>query len=151
MPAPSRRTLHPLLLERVYWRNRLQQLNLAQPSVLLIPRPELSTNAVEVDEFRLRTSDYPAVVQQRIAGSSGHLSNRAAAELLTQLMHPGLSTVVLAHLSEKCNSEAEARAEVWPALMAEGFEGELHVATQDQPVGPFALLRLSREGVLPLF
>ncbi len=103
------------------------------------------------DEYRLRTSDYPAVVQQRIAGSSGHLSNRAAADLLTQLMHPGLATVVLAHLSEKCNSEAEARAEVWPALLAEGFEGELHVATQDQPVGPFALLRLSREGVLPLF
>jgi hypothetical protein len=57
MPVPSRRTLHPLLLERVYWRNRLQQLNLAQPSVLLIPRPELSTNSVEVDEFRLRTHD----------------------------------------------------------------------------------------------
>ncbi|SRR5258706_214281 len=57
MPGPSRRALHPLLLERVYWRNRLQQLNLAQPSVLLIPRPELSTLSVEVDEFRLRTHD----------------------------------------------------------------------------------------------
>jgi hypothetical protein len=32
-------------------------MNLAQPSVLLIPRPELSTNSVEVDEFRLRTHD----------------------------------------------------------------------------------------------
>lgn len=49
--------MHPLLLERGYWRNRLQELNLAQPSVLLIPRPELSTSAVEVDEFRLRTHD----------------------------------------------------------------------------------------------
>jgi hypothetical protein len=35
----------------------LQQLNLAQPSVLLIPRPELSTLSVEVDEFRVRTHD----------------------------------------------------------------------------------------------
>jgi len=103
------------------------------------------------DEIRLRTSDYPPVVQQRIAGSSGHLSNRAAAELLTQLVHPGLSTVVLAHLSERCNSAEEARAEVWPALQAEGFAGELHVALQDQPVGPLSLLRLSPEGVLPLF
>ena len=30
---------------------------MAQPSVLLIPRPELSTATVEVDEFRLRTHD----------------------------------------------------------------------------------------------
>ena len=57
MLGPTRRSLHPLLLERGYWRNRLQQLNLAQPSVLLIPRPELSTLSVEVDEFRLRTHD----------------------------------------------------------------------------------------------
>jgi hypothetical protein len=57
MPGWSRRSLHPLLLERGYWRNRLHQLNLAQPSVLLIPRPELSTDSVEVDEFRLRTHD----------------------------------------------------------------------------------------------
>ena len=49
--------MHPLLLERGYWRNRLQELNLAQPSVLLIPRPELSTISVEVDEFRVRTHD----------------------------------------------------------------------------------------------
>jgi hypothetical protein len=57
MPGSSRRSLHPLLLERQYWRNRLQKLNLDQPSVLLIPRPELSNPAVEVDEFRLRTHD----------------------------------------------------------------------------------------------
>ena len=57
MPAPSRRSLHPLLLDRAYWRNRLQKINLGQPSVLLIPRPELSTQSVEVDEFHLRTHD----------------------------------------------------------------------------------------------
>ncbi|MBK7878851.1 MAG: hypothetical protein IPJ77_24595 [Planctomycetes bacterium] len=46
-----------MLLEQSYWRNRLQVLRLARPSVLLIPRPELTTNAVEVDEFRIRTHD----------------------------------------------------------------------------------------------
>ena len=39
---------------------------------------------------QLRTSGYPPVVQRRIAGSGGHLSNRAAAELLAELHHPGL-------------------------------------------------------------
>jgi len=57
MPAPSRRSLHPLLLDRAYWLNRLQQMNLGHPSVLLIPRPELSTTSMEVDEFHLRTHD----------------------------------------------------------------------------------------------
>lgn len=49
--------LHPLLLERSYWRNRLQELRLARQSVLLIPRPDLCTARVEVDEFRLRAHD----------------------------------------------------------------------------------------------
>jgi hypothetical protein len=57
MPGSQRRALHPLLLERGYWRNRLQVLSLARPSVLLIPRPELSSTVVEVDEFRIRTHD----------------------------------------------------------------------------------------------
>lgn len=57
MPRASRRALHPLLLERGYWRNRLQELRLTRPSVLLIPRPELSTPAIEVDEFRIRAHD----------------------------------------------------------------------------------------------
>jgi len=57
MPETKRRGLHPLLLERSYWRNRLQVLKLARPSVLLIPRPELSSPVVEVDEFRIRAHD----------------------------------------------------------------------------------------------
>jgi phosphoribosyl 1,2-cyclic phosphodiesterase len=88
------------------------------------------------DEVHLRTSGYPPVVQRRIAGSGGHLSNRAAAELLAELHHPGLSIVVLAHLSERCNTAAEARAAVAPALRRVGFDGVLHVADQDEPLPP---------------
>lgn len=57
MAGPRARSLHPLLFERSYWRNRLQVLRLARPSLLLIPRPELSTGTLEVDEFRIRTHD----------------------------------------------------------------------------------------------
>jgi len=97
------------------------------------------------DEVQLRTSDYPPVVQRRIAGSSGHLSNRAAAELLTDLHHPGLLAVVLAHLSEHCNTAAEARATVGPALRRAGFRGALHVADQDKPLAP--ILVVQRGGI----
>jgi phosphoribosyl 1,2-cyclic phosphodiesterase len=94
------------------------------------------------DEVQLRTSGYPPVVQRRIAGSGGHLSNRAAAELLTELHHPGLSIVVLAHLSERCNTAAEARATVAPALRRVGFDGVLHVADQDEPLPPILVAQL---------
>lgn len=93
------------------------------------------------DEVQLRTSDYPPVVQRRISGSSGHLSNRAAAELLSDLHHPGLLAVVLAHLSQQCNTAAEARAAVAPALRRAGFRGALHVADQDAPLAPILVVR----------
>jgi phosphoribosyl 1,2-cyclic phosphodiesterase len=94
------------------------------------------------DEVQLRTSGYPPVVQRRIAGSGGHLSNRAAAELLSEVHHPGLSIVVLAHLSERCNTAAEARATVAPALRRVGFSGALHVADQDEPLPPILVARM---------
>lgn len=91
------------------------------------------------DEVMLRTSEYPASVQQRIAGSGGHLSNRASAQLLEDLFHPGLTTVVLAHLSQRCNTPAAARAAVEPVLRRCGFRGDLAVALQDQPLPPIEL------------
>jgi phosphoribosyl 1,2-cyclic phosphodiesterase len=94
------------------------------------------------DEVQLRTSGYPPVVQRRIAGSGGHLSNRAAAELLAELHHPGLSIVVLAHLSERCNTAADARATVAPALRRVGFDGVLHVADQDEPLPPILVAQI---------
>lgn len=91
------------------------------------------------DEVLLRTSEYPAAVRQRISGAGGHLSNRACAELLGELVHPGLAHVVLAHLSERCNTEADARATVGPALVAAEFGGVLHVAAQHVVLGPLDL------------
>jgi phosphoribosyl 1,2-cyclic phosphodiesterase len=86
------------------------------------------------DEVMLRTSEYPAAVQHRIAGSGGHLSNRASAELLTELWHPGLGTIVLAHLSQRCNSPELARETVEPALRRRGFTGQFAVALQHVPL-----------------
>jgi phosphoribosyl 1,2-cyclic phosphodiesterase len=93
------------------------------------------------DEVLLRTSDYPASVRDRIAGSGGHLSNRAAAELLVEVAHAGLASVVLAHLSQRCNTEAAARGTVEPALRHAGFLGDVHVARQDEPLPPIGLER----------
>jgi phosphoribosyl 1,2-cyclic phosphodiesterase len=86
------------------------------------------------DETLLRTSGYPISVQQRIAGPGGHLSNHDAARLLDELWHEDLSTVVLAHLSQRCNSHDAARSAIHDALHARGFRGELVLALQDGPM-----------------
>jgi phosphoribosyl 1,2-cyclic phosphodiesterase len=91
------------------------------------------------DEVMLRTGRYPPSVQQRIAGSRGHLSNRAAADLLSEVYHARLGVVVLAHLSQECNSPRRAREIVEPALRARGFRGTLWVAEQDRPLAAISV------------
>jgi len=91
------------------------------------------------DDVMLRISEYPPVVQGRIAGSAGHLSNRHAAELLAELAHAALDAVVLAHLSQRCNTAALARETIAPTLAAANPRTVLHVALQEEPLAPIAL------------
>lgn len=101
------------------------------------------------DEVMLRESPYPWSVKQRIGGSRGHLSNRAAAELAAELHHSEMGGVLLAHLSEECNEPELARETVEETLRAEGFGGPIHVAAQDEPTPAFdveELVRRSRSG-----
>lgn len=55
------------------------------------------------DENMLLNGPYPWHLKQRIKSRHGHLSNVESAELLSELMHPGLEGVFLAHLSEVNN------------------------------------------------
>jgi phosphoribosyl 1,2-cyclic phosphodiesterase len=100
------------------------------------------------DEVLLRASGYPAVVQERIAGAGGHLSNTACGMLLAELHHDGLATVVLAHLSQRCNTPEVAARTVDAALQPVGFRGELHVAPQDEPLGPIRLRTPAQRALL---
>lgn len=68
------------------------------------------------DEDRLRGSDYPPSLIDRVAGHYGHLSNTAAAELLRRVAHPRLQHVVAAHLSQQNNEPALARGALAGAL-----------------------------------
>ncbi|UCG86850.1 MAG: MBL fold metallo-hydrolase [Gemmatimonadota bacterium] len=97
------------------------------------------------DEGMLRQGPYPIHVRQRIAGPGGHLSNRAAANLLRQLVHPELGTVVLLHLSDRCNRPQLAAREIRAVLQASGFGGRLHIAPQDEPLQPIDLLQQDQQ------
>lgn len=85
------------------------------------------------DEVLLQQSPYPRSVKARIASSHGHLSNHAAARFATELLHPRLAGVVLAHLSVRCNRPDLARSVVGDALTRAGYEGYLDVAAQEHP------------------
>ncbi len=85
------------------------------------------------DEVMLRASDYPASVRARIAGRAGHLSNAEAARLIADAAHRGLSLVILAHLSERCNRAELALETTRAALRGTGFAGTVLVAGQDDP------------------
>jgi phosphoribosyl 1,2-cyclic phosphodiesterase len=89
------------------------------------------------DEGMLRVGPYPPSVRARIASRTGHLSNRAAAELARDVVHRDLAHVVLAHLSEKCNDHGLAHRSVASALRRTRFRGALSVAMQHHVVGPF--------------
>jgi phosphoribosyl 1,2-cyclic phosphodiesterase len=60
------------------------------------------------DERMLDEGPYPLELKRRIRGPEGHLSNDQAEGLLKTLCHRGLSTVVLAHLSETNNRPEKA-------------------------------------------
>ena len=51
-------------------------------------------------------------VKRRVGGSRGHLSNAEAAQMLRAMAGPELHTLVLAHLSEKNNTEELASSQV---------------------------------------
>ncbi|MBO4837747.1 MAG: MBL fold metallo-hydrolase [Lachnospiraceae bacterium] len=48
----------------------------------------------------LESGPYPYPLKKRIDGPEGHLSNEDAGRLLAQLVHPGLTQVLLGHLSK---------------------------------------------------
>jgi len=96
------------------------------------------------DPGLLHQGPYPSSVKSRIASSHGHLSNLAAARLATELLHPRLAGIVLAHLSLECNRPELARSVVGSALRRAGYRGCLAVASQEQPTELFDLTDLRR-------
>ncbi len=102
------------------------------------------------DDEMLRTGPYPVVVQERIAGSHGHLSNRAAADLARRVAHRGLRHLVLAHLSQNNNTPEVARATVECAVHTTAIRGSLTVARPDA-VTSVAIERARRVQQLSLF
>ena len=83
------------------------------------------------DRAMLAGSSYPASLKARIGGRLGHLANDSAAQILAACLHGGLRHLVAAHLSERNNTPALARAAL--AQACGGAPDDIVVA--DQPRG----------------
>jgi phosphoribosyl 1,2-cyclic phosphodiesterase len=80
----------------------------------------------------VHASPRPAVYKQRVLSKSGHLSNEACANLLTQIAHADLKHVHLAHLSSQCNTPETALGVIRGILDQHGISLEMCVAPQDR-------------------
>jgi phosphoribosyl 1,2-cyclic phosphodiesterase len=83
----------------------------------------------------LRNGPYPLVLQERVAGRRGHLSNAQAGHFAARVAHRDLRVLVLAHLSQENNSPEVARAALARALKPTRFRGTMIAAKQDVPCG----------------
>ncbi len=93
----------------------------------------------------LKVGPYPWHIKQRVMSRTGHLSNDTVSEYLADPeSFDGVARfVVLAHLSENNNHPDVARISAVEALgrrpAESAFRGELLVASQRVPLGPFTL------------
>jgi phosphoribosyl 1,2-cyclic phosphodiesterase len=71
------------------------------------------------DEKMLQDGPYPYSLKRRVAGNWGHLSNRQAAILLSQLEHQRLQHLVVSHVSETNNTSELACQAVNAVLQRE--------------------------------
>ena len=79
----------------------------------------------------VHSSPRPAVYKQRVLSRQGHLSNSESAEVLSNVYHPGLKHVFLAHLSSECNTPELALKTVKEELLKENKELSLSISWQD--------------------
>ena len=93
------------------------------------------------DVRMLEVGKYPYFLKRRILGERGHLSNELAGRLLARLMHDGLKTVVLGHLSQENNL---------PELAYETVRIEVNMADNEFKAADFPMFIAPRNSVSPL-
>jgi phosphoribosyl 1,2-cyclic phosphodiesterase len=84
------------------------------------------------EEEMVHACSRPMLYKQRVLSRQGHLSNRAAGELIKTVYHPKLKHVYLAHLSSECNNREMALKTVGEILQKHGIAVPLSIAEPHQ-------------------
>ena len=86
------------------------------------------------DVLMLKNGPYPYFLQQRVLGDKGHLSNEQCSNYLCKFIGDNTKTIVLAHLSEKNNTEEKALETLNNKLKENNKKVEnIFVARQNEP------------------
>jgi len=75
------------------------------------------------DEIMLMDGPYPRFLKERVISDKGHLSNRTTAKYLKKIIGGNTKNIILAHLSEKNNTEELALA----AMQEEGLDANINI------------------------
>lgn len=95
------------------------------------------------DHEMLWKSQRHFLLKKRISGPTGHLSNQKSAEILSEIISPGTSDVVLLHLSQECNTpELAVKSAMGMNRSLKDGAIKLHVAEQNE------VIRLSVKSVV---
>jgi phosphoribosyl 1,2-cyclic phosphodiesterase len=93
----------------------------------------------------LKVGPYPWYIKQRVMSRTGHLSNTVVGDFFAdaEVFDGQARHLVLAHLSEQNNNPDLARLSAEEGLNRRpaeySFRGQLHIASQRIPLGPFEL------------
>jgi phosphoribosyl 1,2-cyclic phosphodiesterase len=70
-------------------------------------------------------------LKERILSPTGHMSNYICSQVLQTIAHNGMHSIVLAHLSEDCNTEELVHQDII-AVVKPQFKGEIFIARQKE-------------------
>lgn len=90
------------------------------------------------DVNMLQVGPYPYYLKQRILGEKGHLSNENSGRLLCRILHDGLQTILLGHLSKENNL---------PELAYESVRMEITMGDNPYKAGDFDIRVAKRSEV----
>lgn len=93
------------------------------------------------DVNMLQVGPYPYYLKQRILGEKGHLSNENSGRLLCRILHDGLKTVLLGHLSKENNL---------PELAYESVRMEINMGDNPYKAGDFDIRVAKRSEISPV-
>lgn len=84
------------------------------------------------DEEMLMNGSYPYVLKQRILSDEGHLSNKTTASYLKSVVGSNTKYIILAHLSEKNNTEELAYQTTKEAMDEINYQEEILITKQNE-------------------
>ena len=85
------------------------------------------------DEKMLLKGPYPWNLKQRVKSREGHLSNNQAVGVISQVIHPNLKNLILAHLSEQNNTPSLAEDLMQAYLNMINHSLNLYISEQFTP------------------